>query len=482
MLLLKQLKYLFVVMVLVASVAAQDRDVRTDVTAFTHVTVIDVKGGPSLQDMTVIVNGRHIAKVGNSRNTKIPPGASLIDATGKYLIPGLWDMHVHVFNNVSERPPNVDFFPLFIANGVTSVRDMWTKPASMPQVRAWRDQVNEKPGTVPRFASVGTLVDGKPVVWPNSDSVTAEQEARQFVRSIKAAGIDFVKVYGHLSREAYFAIADESKKQKIPFAGHVPDDIVGSEIADAGQTTVEHLTGFGKDCTTFVPKMQKELAEAKSKDPGEVRLIEMALDTCDTAKAFSIYQHLARKGVRQVPTFPIGLRTGLSPEQVTSDARLKYVPADEVKSWQGSANKLRNRTPEQRERGKKNFERALQTVREMHKAGILFMVGTDVGNEFVYPGFSLHDDLETFVTAGFTPLEALQTATLNPAVFLGMSRSIGTVEKGKLADLVLLDADPLRDITNTRKIYGVVANGRYLSRSRLDTMLGEVELAAKQKQ
>ncbi len=378
-------------------------------------------------------------------------------------------------------PPNEYYFPLFIANGVTSVRDMWTKPEAMPQVRLWRKQVNDKPGTVPRLAAVGTLVDGDPVSWPNADSVSSAEEARQFVRRIKASGIDFVKVYNNLSREAYFAIADEAKKQNIPFAGHVPFAIVVSEIADAGQRSVEHLTGSTKDCGTFVPLMQKDLGDARAKHSTEVPLIEAALDTCDPEKAFAMYKGFARRGIRQVPTFPIMLRTSRTIDKVLGDDRSKYIPDAEAASWEAFAVRLRDRKPEQVERGKAYLERALRVISDMHRAGISFMAGTDVGNEFIYAGFSLHDDLETFVAAGFTPLEALQTATVNPAFFLGMSRSIGTVEKGKLADLVLLDADPLTDITNTRKIYAVVANGRYLSRTQLDAMLADVASAAKGK-
>jgi len=449
--------------------------------ALTHVTIVDMTGKPSTRDRTVVITGHSISAVGKSTRVKIPNNANVIDATGKFLIPGLWDMHVHVFNNVSKRPPNEYYFPLFLANGVTSVREMWTKPEKMEQVRAWRKQVNDNPGTVPRFAAVGTLVDGVPAIWPNSDFVSSEEEARQFVRMIKASGIDFVKVYSNLSREAYFAIADEARKQNIPFAGHVPYSIVVSEIADAGQRSVEHLTGSTKDCTTFIPLMQKELADAKAKRSSEVPLIKRALDTCDVQKAFAMYKGFARKGIRQVPTFPLFLRSGLALDKVTEDDRLKYILEVEKKTWAGFSTRLRDRTPDQIDEGTKSLERALRVVREMHRAGIVFMAGSDVGNQFIYPGFSLHDDLETFVAAGFTPLQALQTATVNPAAFLGLLESLGTIEKGKLADLVLLDADPLRDITNTRKIHAVIANGRYLSRARLDTMLAEVESAAKQR-
>jgi Amidohydrolase family len=458
--------------------AAQGKRSGVDSLALLHVNVIDVNGGPTRRDMTVIVVGDRIARIGVYKNTKLPTGSNAIDATGKYLIPGLWDMHVHVFNNVSGRVPNEYYFPMFIANGVTSVRDMWTKPAAMPQVQAWRKQFADKPGTVPRFAAVGTLIDGTPAIWPNSDTVATADEARAMVRTIKAAGLDFVKVYGNLSRESYFAISDESRKLGIPFSGHVPFEIVVSETAAAGQRSIEHLTGLSKDCATFVPEMEKELANAKAFNSPESIIIQKALDTCDPAKAFAMYQDLAKNGVWQVPTFPILNRREGEYTDFVNDLRNKYIPEPELRSWDAFSAKRKNRSTEKTVMARKALARDLDTVSIMHKAGVRFMAGTDVGNEYVYAGFSLHDDLASFVKAGFTPMEALQTATRNPAEFLGMTENLGTVDKGKFADMVLLDADPLVDIGNTRKINAVIVNGKYLSRAELDAMLARVELVA----
>jgi imidazolonepropionase-like amidohydrolase len=473
---------LLLMTLLPGSLMAQTEAVYTSESlAFTHVTVIDMTGAPPKPDMTVLIIGNRIKSLGKTGKIRLPKDARVIDAAGKFLIPGLWDMHVHVFNNVSKRAPNEYYFPLFIANGVTGVREMWTRMDAMPQVALWRKQFTDKPGTVPRFVAVGTLVDGQPVTWPNSDSVTTAEEARLMVRKIKASGVDFVKVYENLSREAYFAIADEAKKLNIPFVGHVPFEVVVGEASNAGQRSIEHLTGNTQDCATFVPAMKKELAEAIAKGSPERVMIEMSLEKCDAEKALALYKSFARNGTWEVPTFPIFLRSSGDPALLEQDARLKYIPAVERKLWRSFSAARQNWTAQQSADAAKKQERALDVVRTMHAAGVEFMSGTDVGNQYIYAGFSLHDDLAMFVRAGFTPMEALQTATRNPAKFLGMSASLGTIEKGKFADLVLLEANPLEDISNTQSIHAVVLNGRYLSKETLQKMLTDAEANANKK-
>src|SRR3569832_1338431 len=233
---MRKMLALLLIVLLPSLLAAQAEPFsQSDLLVFSHVTVIDMTGAPAKPDMTVIIVGYRITALGKSGKVRVPKNASVIDATGEYLIPGLWDMHAHFFHYRLPLPPDEYNFPLFIANGVTSVREMWTRVDKMGQVRLWRKQFYERPGTIPRFAAVGTLVDGPPATWPNSDTVSTASEARLMVAKVKAGGVDFFKVYYHLSREAYFAIADEAKKQHIPFAGHVPLDITLREASGAGR-------------------------------------------------------------------------------------------------------------------------------------------------------------------------------------------------------------------------------------------------------
>ena len=439
-------------------------------TVLKHVNIIDVKGSPVQRDMTITIKGNRIISIEKTSKAKIPQNSLIIDAKDKYLIPGLWDMHVHVFNNISKTPADTNDFSLYIANGVTGIREMWTKMESMPEVNRWRKQAYELPGTVPRIGAVGTMVDGFPSQWPNSDTATMEAGARQIVQQIKAAGIDFVKVYNRLPRKAYFAIADECKKQNISFAGHVPNRILLKEAADAGQRSIEHLTGsriiFDDDCSIFAEEVKKELPDSILVSSPSVPIMEQVLELCDKEKALALFRHMAEKNVWHCPTMVLYKRFATDSLIVVNDPRLKYISPSEKELWKKETG------PRLRKKPSGNYlGRALAQVLQMKQAGIQFLAGTDFDNHYLYPGFSLHDELQLFVDAGFSPLEALQTATFNPANFLGAIDSLGTIEKGKIADLVLLDANPLTDIHNTQKINAVFANGKYLSKETLQAML-----------
>jgi hypothetical protein len=470
---MRMLLGLLLIILAPAPLVAQSKgDLQSQPFVFTHVTVIDGTGATAKPDMTVVMIGDRITTLGKSRKVRVPVNAQVVDATGKYLIPGLWDMHVHVFRNASQRPPNEYYFPLFIANGITGVRDMWTKLDKVAQVELWRKQFTQKPGTVPRFGAVGTVVDGLPATWPNSDTVSTADEARRMVDRLKAGGIDFVKVYWNLSREAYFAIADEAKKQRIPFAGHVPFSVDAFEASESGQRSIEHLDGISLTCSTQEARLR--VIDPNDLAPGKYQ--QQVFDTYDEQKCARLFSRFARNRTWQVPTLSVFQRSNSNPNSLANDERLKYIPMTEREEWKRFITRLQKRTPEQ------NAQRRLQMysklIQGMRRAGVEFMAGTDLGNEYLYPGFSLHDELVLLVQAGLTPMEALQAATRNPAKFLGRLDSLGTIEKGKIADLVLLDANPLENISNTQRINAVVVNGRYLPKEALQRMLAEAEAAA----
>jgi imidazolonepropionase-like amidohydrolase len=438
--------------------------------------------------MTVIISDGRIREIGNSTTSRIPEGAQVVEAKGKFLIPGLCDMHVHMFNQVSRRPPNRWYFPLFVANGITSIREMWTKPEDMEQVREWRKLQAEGSLLAPRIGAVGTLVDGPPgaettqiggaLPGPTANIVRTPDEARDFVRELKAAGdIDFVKTYSSLSRESYFAIADEAKKQGLPFAGHVPFSVDATEASSAGQRSMEHLNQILESSSS----RSQELFQVPGRDWSS-KHEKVMLDTFSEERFRKLVTVLAKNQSWQVPTlvtervyaFPGDLKI------TRNEKQLRYIPANEIANWK----KLfpeRDQQPTDIEKAVRGrlWQKQLEVVRRMNEAGVPFMAGTDLGTAYIYPGFSLHDELTLFVEAGFTPLEALKAATRNPAEFLGLLDSLGTVEKGKIADLVLLNANPLEDIRNTQKIEAVVVNGRFLNRKELDQLLAKAEGQAK---
>ncbi|HEX6731809.1 MAG TPA: amidohydrolase family protein, partial [Pyrinomonadaceae bacterium] len=297
---------------------------------FTHVTVIDATGLPANPDMTVVITAKRITALGKTGAVRIPRDAVVLNATGKFLIPGLWDMHVHIFNQVSRRPPNAWYFPLFVANGITSVREMWTKSEDMSQVLEWRRQFAEGTFILPRIAAVGTVVDGQPSTWPNTDTVTTPEEARRMVRKIKDVGVDFVKTYSNLSREAYFAIIDEARKQNIPFAGHVPFAVGADEASTAGQRSMEHLNQILETCSS----KEQELLRVPAKD-WTIAYEKLMVDTYDESKSRKLFSLLAENHTWQVPTLTQKQKHYFTADlrYFTESPRLKYVPADEQEMW-----------------------------------------------------------------------------------------------------------------------------------------------------
>lgn len=453
-----------------------------NVLALTHATVIDGTGTPAQPDVTVVVTDDRITAVGKSRDIRVPTNAIVVDATGKYLIPGLWDMHVHWYDQ--------EYLPLFLANGVTGIRLMLGAPMHYD----WRKEIElgKLPG--PRMFIASPIVDGPKPVWPGSISAASAAEGREAVSKVKQDGADFLKVYSLLSREAYFAIADEAKKQGISFAGHVPITVSVEEAAAAGQRCIEHLTGVLSACSSQEDRLlrsaQASFAEAlATNDPMSAltqvrRDSRLALQTYSPGKADALFALLKSNHTWQCPTLVVLRNIRYQDEaSITNDARLKYLPPAIKASWDPSLDfQFRGRTPEDVALGKQVYQKERELVGAMQHAGLDILAGTDTLNPYCFPGFSLHDELALLVQAGLTPMQALQAATRNAARFMGREHELGTIEPGKLADLVLLEANPLEAITNTRRIHAVVYRGQLFPRSALDEMLSKAEaLAAKSK-
>jgi hypothetical protein len=443
-------------------------------TYITHVTVIDTETGKEMQDRTVILSGDRISEVRDSKGIKPPASANVVEGRGKYLIPGLWDMHVHAV--FAERLDTM--FPMFVANGVLGIRDMGTS-MTFADIDHLRQQIANGSRVGPRIVAAGPILDGRPKpLRPNIRAITPPDEGRDTVRRLKTSGADFIKVYSELSRDSFLAIADEANKQNIPFAGHVPFSVSALEASDAGQKSMEHLWGIYLSCSSREEELRSEMLRGGVNLSGSDRIrLEMdeAAASYDEDKAANVFAHLAKNGTWLVPTFTAVVPdTEIFDVHVTTDPRLKYIPPALQKQWTESA--LAGAAIKS-----KSFERKLQIVGAVHRAGIPLLAGTDTSRvqPYTYAGFTLHDELAMLVRAGLTPVESLQTATVNPARFLGMEKDLGTIEKGKIANLVLLDADPFADIHNTTKISKVFLGGRPFDRSALDQMLQDAEAAAK---
>ena len=432
----------------------------------THVAIVDVTGNPLQQDMNVIIEGKRILEIVPATNS-VPKSVRVIDGHGKYLIPGLWDMHVHtVFGDWLPKDENV-ILPLFVANGVTGVRDMG---GDLEVLKVWRAQIDAGNLLGPRMVIAGLMLDGPIPRFPSSAPIKSAADGRKAVDDLKQDGVDFIKIQSLIPREGYFAAADEAKKLGIPFVGHVPDSVRATEASDAGQKSIEHFTGVFEGCSLIEDELMKG-----PKGPGKF------VAAFDDARANALIAKFARNQTWQVPTLIWEHGQWLIDESDFShDPLTKYAPAAwKDRTWPMFTKDILKDMDTDPALVRERFTHMeLEMANRMHKAGVPFLAGTDTAaGVHVFPGFSLHEELVFFVKAGFTPLEALQTATLNPAKFFGRQADFGTVEKGKIADLVLLDANPLDDIHNTQKIKAVVLAGRYFSRDDLNEMLRAVERA-----
>ena len=452
------LTLLLILPILLVARAKPDRTEAT--TAITHVTVIDVTGGPARRDTTVLITGDRITEIGDSASFSVPADAKVVDGAGKFLIPGLWDMHVHWYLR--------NTFTLFTANGVTGVRQMFGNS----DLLRWRDQIARGSLQGPRMFVASPIIDGPEPIWPNSIAVSSEEDGRKAVRRVKQWGADFVKVYALLPRDAYFGIADEAKQQGIAFAGHAPYSVSPGEASDAGQKSIEHLTGVIIECSHKHTELREKLVKANSPEARR-RVQATALETYDEKKAADLFARFVKNQTWQCPTLTVLRTNAYLANESFRDGRLRYIPRLLQERWRRRVPRIGGDNA-----AKQVFHRELAIVGAMRKAGVLILAGTDAGNPLCFPGFSLHEELALLVIAGLTPMEALQSATLNPAKFLGVDKTLGTIEQGKIADLVLLNANPLEDIRNTQRINAVISNGRLFDRKALDKMLGEAEGAA----
>ena len=398
--------------------------------AITDTTVINVITGVHQTGVTVVIQGDRIAAIGSKLS--VPPGTARVDGHAKFLIPGLWDMHTH------HQGTGVDSLELFVAKGIVGTRDMG---GDADFILPLRERVRSGAILGPEIIASGPILDNAPPDFPYRRRVTNAAEARQAVRDLKQLGVDFIKDHDRTPRDAFFAIADEAPKMGLTFAGHVPMNVTVAEAADSGMRSIEHLANyqvFG-ECSTG--------------------------DTYSPHDCAPLFDKLAAKGVWETPTMEF---------QETIPDVFSGVPLPHAEYASDSLLTLTRLNVQVSHLNARTIEKyrlagrlCLPAIHDLYQRGNRFLAGCDG----MVPGFCLHDELEWLTKAGFTPLESLQTATINPARFFGREASEGTVGPGKRANLVLLDADPTINIRNLDAIAAVVIRGRLLKKPELDTII-----------
>jgi imidazolonepropionase-like amidohydrolase len=428
--------------------------------AITDVTVVDVRKGRAGSVRTVVVADGRIRTIDSARSAKIPADAQRIDGRGRFLIPGLVDMHVHLFNLSSHRPPNDWMFPLLVANGVTAVREMRADADAIGQVRHWREQFDSGERVAPRIVAAGIAVSGR-----------SPEDAAREVDAAAAAGADSIKVFSEVPAANWPAIVDAARRHWLPVAGHAPAGVSLAEAAASGQRSNEHLMQAYEACSS----VEAQLLDGRRGVTGDALL---ALRDAQEVKALAAFDEtacrrtsraLAAANQSQVPTLVLADEDAMQTHGAAEDdPRWRYLRADEQARWRQF---LAGYTAQDAATAKLRWPVARHIVAAMHRAGVRIMTGTDAPMPGVYPGFSLHEEMALLVGAGFAPIAALRAATFAPAEFLGIAGVAGSVEVGMRADLVLLDADPAKDIRNTQRIHAVVLDGRLLRRDALDALL-----------
>ena len=393
-------------------------------TAIQDISIVDVATGVARPHMTVILEDGEFSRVGAAASVPIPASARLIPGKNQFLIPGLWDMHVHLYY----KP----YLPLFLAFGVTGVQDMGSDFA---KVSAWRDEIEKGAAAGPRIFTSGPPVDGGPSDDPNLPLLVAHNanEARTAFDQLYKMNVDFIKVLSRLPRDAYFALAEQARHWDLRMVGHIPTTITAQEAVEARQKSLEHLFGVTKSVSS-------------------------------DGEAVKFFERCALTGTRISPTLVLWLRKShFDDPALMNNSQLQSIPASIRANWPDVSDDPVS--------AKVQIWKIYRLVALAKQGKAEILAGTDTGDPYVMPGAALHDELEQLVAAGLTPREALESATMAPARFFEAEKKLGTIEKGKLADLVILGANPLDDIRNVRKVQGVIAHGRYLSRKDLDAIL-----------
>ncbi|MDX1543414.1 MAG: amidohydrolase family protein [Christiangramia sp.] len=451
-------KFLFIGLSLFCASCKRD-DIR-DILIISNINIVDVKTGEIRCSENIWIEDDKILKIIPHRFDN-QNNYTKIDAKDKYVIPGLWDMHAHIVD--------YDWVPkLYTSLGITGIRSMHGG-SLIDSVVAKR-----KDGFFRGFEFLysGPIVDGPGESWSGIDIAPNPEEGRKIVREQYERGYDFLKVYDKLDLATYMAIADECNNLHFPFAGHVPMSITTEQAIAAGQKSIEHTLGLehlSSDPNCF------NWNSTDSIIPSRGEMISKFLKLYDPSLFPKFLTITTSHDTWYCPTMVSNKTYAYKNDSILkNDERLKYIPKKEQEYWFGKNSEMPSYMEPQREYEQAEityYNLMLNSLKPMLNHGARFLAGTDTSNPNIYPGFSLHEELQIFVKAGFTELEALQTATINPAIYTGREEELGSIEQGKIADLLILDKNPLENIKNTLSIYGLVRRGEYLNRDALNKLL-----------
>lgn len=436
--------------------------------AIQNVSVVDVEAGVVVEEVTVTVVEGVIEAVAVDAPT--PPGATVIDGSGRFLIPGLWDMHAHMRSSAA---PTL-IMPQFIAHGVTGVRDMASEcdredSRCLSTMLRWRGEIDAGDLLGPRLLALSSYP-----LNPAWDAEVSEDETRALVRDLAERGADFIKAYFRLPPEALLWVIDEADRVNVSVGGHLPLSMTAAEASDLGLRSLEHARDFLFDC---FPGSAAFRETARTQNP-PMEVMRSMVEDHDEDLCAQTFAAFVTNDTWYVPTHVTRRMDAFADDpDFRQDPRAKYVPASGWASWQEDADRMvaLDPSPAGRATVRGFYEKGLEITGRAHAAGVNIAMGTDAGDTYVFYGSGAHDELGELVKAGLSPAEALAAATINGARFLGLEERYGSIKAGRAADVVLLRGNPLDDIEAVREIEAVILGGRLFDRTDLDEMLAEVE-------
>ncbi|MEP0987929.1 amidohydrolase family protein [Ekhidna sp.] len=477
--------YLTFTLICIISACKNPGVIFEDALCIENISIINPNSGLT-ENQTVIIKNGIIHQITPSLKLQLSDKNTIINGTGKFMIPGLWDAHVH-FSYIEEMASSMP--DLFLAFGVTSVRDTG---GDITFVNQWKEKSLANPTDAPRVMVAGPLLDGMPNVYDGSDpsrpplsvGLGSVTDVVDKINELDSLGVDFLKAYEMLSPEQFATVMILAKEKGLKVTGHVPLSMDVMSASNAGLNSMEHLRNLELSCASNADELLEQrrrlLASGKGDRGGVLRSRihqaqrEIAVKNYDPNKAKEVLNVLAKNQTWQIPT--LALSTGFT-ERYWADSSwqesFNYLPASIEQQWLTNINELSKRklTPF----NEQYSDWLINMVGQVHEAGIDIMAGTDCPIFFLTPGRSLHQELAILVEAGLSPLDAIKAATLNPAKYFGMENKLGSIQENQWADLVILDANPLDDIHNTRKINAVIKQGKYYDRDRLDQILARLD-------
>lgn len=439
--------------------------------------LIEIQTGKLLAKKIIVVKGKEIVGVFDESQAKNFEAKKVIDATGKFIIPGLWDMHVHFGGGDTLIQENKNLLPLYVAHGITAVRDAAADLS--PSVLQWRKEIADGALFGPTLFTSGPKLEGYKSTWIGDIEVSTKEEVNKSLDSLQKMKVNFIKITDNaIKPEIYLYILAEAKKRGIKTSGHVPFALTMDEVSAAGLGSVEHMSYVLKAGST----RDKEISEKVMAGKLAYRVaLPMALQSFDENTAMAVYRRMAKNGTAVVPTLSISQSTAfLDQDNHQNDAYLQYLGKGLKKTYEWRVTRAAQDSPDAITERHEIYFKTTSLLPLLLKAGVTIIAGTDAGflNSYVYPGLGLHKELEHYVKAGLTPLQALQSAIIPGPTFLNQPQ-YGNIAAGKSADIVLLNQNPLENIEATQAINTVILRGEVYDRNALDAILEEVKKKAK---